>query len=205
MLDVSPCSGYVLVGGGSSRMGRDKALLRYAGGSLAEYVAGQVEEAAGSAVFVGPPERYRELGREVIADLHPGNGPIGGIETALAHSATEWTMVVACDMPGVRAAFLRDLLERASPAIDCVVPLSPAGLAEPLCTAWRRTCLPEVRAAIEDGRRKLQGLFERLRTDFWRPATAAWLENLNTPGDWQAHQSALSAAAGPKQGESVDE
>jgi molybdopterin-guanine dinucleotide biosynthesis protein A len=58
-------------------MGRDKARLPYRGGALAEWVAHAVDAAAGSVTLIGNPE----LG---IPDLYPGEGPLGGILTALA-------------------------------------------------------------------------------------------------------------------------
>jgi len=193
MSSETPFAGYVLVGGQSARMGRDKALLGYADTVLAEHVAQQVEAAAGSAVLVGPPERYRKLGREVIPDLRPGNGPLGGVETALDATRARWTLVVACDLPRVRTRLLSELLRIAGAAdTDCVVPLSPDGLPEPLCAAWRRTALPEVRAALEEGRGKLQAVFDRLRVEYWKPAENHWFENLNTPGDWRNHLTALT-------------
>src|SRR3981081_963293 len=76
-------AGFVLVGGNSSRMGKDKARLPFGGGTLAEYVAKAVREAAGSVTLVGAPERYLSLGFPMLTDIRKGAGPLSGIHTAL--------------------------------------------------------------------------------------------------------------------------
>ena len=103
----------MLVGGRSSRMGRDKALLPYRGGVLAEFVARAVKLAAGSAVLVGSPSRIAHLGYPVLRDIYPGEGPLGGILSVLEHNAAEWNLIVACDMPEISAGFLSGLLDAA--------------------------------------------------------------------------------------------
>src|SRR6266566_1257366 len=113
-------------------MGRDKARLPYRGGTLAEWVARQVELAAQSATLVGNPVGNVELGG--IPDLYPGQGPLGGILTALHHSATDWNLIVACDMPEVSAEFLGALLAAAEGSgADALLPRGPSGQPEPLC------------------------------------------------------------------------
>ena len=76
-------AGFVLVGGQSSRMGRDKARLRIGSGLLVEDVAGKLASCTASVTLVGPPERYADLPFECLPDLRPGLGPLAGIEAAL--------------------------------------------------------------------------------------------------------------------------
>src|SRR5258708_38261336 len=71
-------AGFVLVGGKSSRMGRDKALLAWNGATLAQHAARIVAEVCGSTALVGDPVRDGSLGYPVFADRFPGCGPIGG-------------------------------------------------------------------------------------------------------------------------------
>src|SRR4051794_13836057 len=92
-------SGWVLAGGRSSRMGRDKALLDLGSGPLAAQVAGLIAQTCGSATLVGDPARYADLGFPIIPDNAPGLGPLSGIEAALAATASDWNLIVACDMP----------------------------------------------------------------------------------------------------------
>src|ERR1035437_1135009 len=127
------CSGYVLAGGRSSRMGRDKARLPFRGCDLVSAVAAAVASAAGNVTLVGHPELPS------IPDRYPDGGPLGGILTALDHTAADWNLIVACDMPEVTADFLKGLLARAmwSPA-DVLLPYGPHGLPEPLCAVYRR-------------------------------------------------------------------
>ena len=74
-------AGFVLAGGASSRMGRDKALLPVQGSTLLEQVAREVLAVTGSVTVIAPPERYIGIGLSVIPDLSPGQGPLGGIHT----------------------------------------------------------------------------------------------------------------------------
>jgi len=182
-------AGFVLAGGASSRMGRDKALLPWRGASLLVHVARQVEMAAGSVAIIGPRRLYSDLGLPVFEDLHPGCGPLSGIEAALTATAAQWNLVAACDMPGLTEVFLRSLLEHAeASSADAVVADGGRGL-EPLCACYRRTCLPAIRQAIQTKVFKLADALAGLRLERW-PVEPAQLVNLNTPQDWDHYQAA---------------
>ncbi len=181
-------AGYVLVGGRSSRMGRDKAWLPFRGVALGAWVAGTVARAAGQTALVGNPKLYSALGFPVIADLYPGEGPLGGIVTALADSPAEWNLVTACDMPEITAGFLGALFETARTAgADAVVPADPAGRLQPLCAVYHRRSLWTVEAAFARGVRQVAEGLEGLRTVLLPATEVSLFQNVNTPPDWLAY------------------
>jgi len=181
-------AGYVLAGGRSSRMGRNKALLPYRGSALVESVARAVELAAGSAVLVGSPGSYGSLSFPAIADVYPGEGPLGGILTALQNTTAQWNLVVACDMPEVSAEFLCGLLDVAERSdADALVPCGPSGLLEPLCAVYQRRSYDGLHAAFAGGIRKVTGAFEGLRIAAWSVPEVVRFQNINTPEDWAAY------------------
>jgi molybdenum cofactor guanylyltransferase len=181
-------AGFVLAGGKSTRMGRDKALLEIEGEPLAARTGRIVKEAAGSAVIIGDPRRYRFPGFEIIADEIPGLGPIGGLLTALEHSRAPWNLIVACDMPSITVEALRQLIagiENAGPAL-AVVPLSERGV-EPLCAIYHRECLPEVRRAIRANRLRMKDLADGLPSLAVPGFNARVFDNVNRPAEWSAY------------------
>jgi len=178
-------SGFVLSGGRSSRMGRDKALLQFQGATLISHVARAVEEAAGNVTLVGNPERYSFLGYPVVRDRVQGRGPLGGIYTALRVSSTAWNLVVACDMPGISAPVLTALLDGAGRSrARCVTASGCNGEAEPLCAVYHRDCLPVLAGALRDKRFRMKDLVKELDAEAQvvEPGTLA---NVNTPAEWK--------------------
>lgn len=188
-------AGFVLVGGNSSRMGRDKALLEFQGSTFVGRVAECVRQAAGNVTLIGPPERYRELGYNVIADRTAGLGPLGGVYTALQATHSEWNLIVACDMPLVTLELLRALLDDAesgASTADCVIaehedPVNPGeALIEPLCAVYQRRCATAARRAIDRNILKMHEFVSTLRLRKHAVADAAALKNVNTPPEWSA-------------------
>ena len=181
-------AGFVLVGGRSSRMGRNKALLPYRGTTLVEHVAAAVGQAAGSVSLVGSADEYSSLGLPVIPDLLPGAGPLAGIQAALAHTASAWNLIVACDMPGLEAGFLGVLLEAAEASGgDCLIPIGPSGFLEPLCAVYHRRCLEAIGRALGDNIRKVTRGLAHLDVQTLLVPEPLWLENINTPSEWAQH------------------
>jgi molybdopterin-guanine dinucleotide biosynthesis protein A len=178
-------AGFVLVGGNSSRMGQDKARLPFQGKTLVEHVAAAVAEAAGSVTLVGAPERYQSLGLPILSDSRIGAGPLAGIHTSLSATKAAWNLIVACDMPGISASFLRSLISAAeSSAADCLLPAGPSGFPEPLCAVYHLRCLDAIGAALDRNVRKITDGLDGLRVAIWSVAESAWFRNVNTPEEW---------------------
>jgi molybdopterin-guanine dinucleotide biosynthesis protein A len=162
-------------------MGRDKAALPWGGGTLAESIAREVAAAAGSAILVGNASTG-------IPDLYPGEGPLGGILTTLAHSTADWNLIVACDMPLVQAAFLRRLIDAARESgADALLPRGPSGLPEPLCAVYHRRAQPAIAARFAEGVRKVTLGLTGLTVVSYEVAEPAMFQNVNTPEDWAAY------------------
>jgi molybdenum cofactor guanylyltransferase len=168
-------------------MGSDKALLPFHGAPLARPLAALVERAAGSVVLTGNPLLAQQVGYPAIPDLYPGEGPLGGILTALEHTGSDWNLVVACDMPGLSAGFLARLMDAATWCeAGALLPVGPGGRPEPLCAVYHRRSLAPLRRVFARGARKITAALEEagIEVCLWPVADAGVFQNVNTPEDW---------------------
>ena len=184
----SVAEGFVLTGGGSSRMGRDKAMLPWKGKTLLEHVAHQVWLTTGSVRLVGRPAICRPLRFEVIPDAAENAGPLGGIVAALRRAAPSWVLITSCDLPNLDWRNLAALWNRAEdgPRVDAVIPLDRDGRLHPLCAFYHRRTLPAWEAALLVGNLRLQTVARTLNVHFAAQDDATWLTNVNTPAEWQS-------------------
>ena len=201
MFDVQ---GFILVGGASRRMGRDKAHLRLGPETMLERIAAQLSPVTSSVTLVGSPQAYVGHSLPTVPDVYEKWGALGGIHAALSAAKTDWIIVVACDLPFVT----RDLFERlksfAGESLDAIVPIQPDGRPQPVCALYRRqTCLPEIERLVGEGEHAPRALLRSVRTEYalFReladlPGAENFFLNLNTPEDFGAAKS-LAETGGP--------
>jgi molybdopterin-guanine dinucleotide biosynthesis protein A len=148
-MDALTTSGAVLAGGRSTRMGRDKASLLVHGEPLllrqlrlladagcADRLVSSGASAPGPA-FALVPDEVR-----IVADHSADAGPLAGLARVLTEARYDLVIVIAVDLPGLDAGFLRALIAEARPGVG-VVP-SRNGQHEPLVAVY-----PRVAAAAE--------------------------------------------------------
>lgn len=178
-------AGFILTGGNSSRMGRDKALLPWGKATVVEHLARLLQPVSDTVTLVGQPQRYGHLAIPCIPDLRPGVGPVGGIETALASTDADACLVLACDIPDVPSAWLIELFRSAESGEALFTGIrDAAGALHPLCAVYRRESLAIVQNALNGGERRLLRVVDRLKP-VWIDA-ADVLANINTSEEWQA-------------------
>jgi molybdenum cofactor guanylyltransferase len=188
--------GYVLAGGASSRFGGDKALARLGGETVLSRMCTLIENVTGSVNVVAAANRYLDLGTVIVPDRWPGEGPLGGIITAMRATAetngSERNLIVSCDMPFLTREWLSYLVERALASdAEVIVARSENGL-EPLCACWRSSATAKLLDAFDEGMRKITEAMKRLCMEVldethWKRFDSAgrlfW--NMNTPQDYE--------------------
>ncbi len=169
-LPTTAITAYVLAGGRSSRMGRDKAMLPFGGTTLLAHAVTTARTVAHEVVLLG--DRPDLQGADhAIPDLHPGCGPVGGMETALRDLAgrpgdspkAEWACFLPVDMPflpaGLYAALMRRWLDQATFGIRVAYP-TVDGVPQPLISLLHSSVLPYLTAAVEISRFKVTSVLE---------------------------------------------
>jgi molybdopterin-guanine dinucleotide biosynthesis protein A len=180
---------FVLAGGKSTRMGREKAMLELGGRTLLERALKLASSAAAATIIVGPRADFEAYGR-VVEDVYPGQGPLGGIHAALGVTCTELNLILAVDTPFLEARFLLYLVEQARESGAVVTLPRTADGFHPLAAVYRRAFRETAERALGEGRNKIDALFAEVETRILEAAdleklafAPAIFENLNTPQD----------------------
>lgn len=179
--------GFLVAGGRSSRMGRDKALLPYRESTLLTHALGLLREVTPDvAILCGPERRYEDLGIPVVTDAVCGVGPLAGLYSALLSASIdkrEQILWLGVDLPLVPPSLLERLLRELELA-DVAMARTTRGI-EPLCAAFRTApTLEAVRHALLDGRLKLTAAFASL-TVHTVDAEDADFVNVNSPEEYE--------------------
>lgn len=167
-------------------MGRDKALFEVGDVALALTVSRALADAGASEVYCvgGDARRLHGLGLTVVADETPGEGPLGGLVSALRAAREELVAVLACDLPWVAATGIGQVVEALRQAPDAAWAAPRAeGRWQPLHAAYRRRALDAWERAFLGGERSLQAAAARLPGVEARGVDPALLADVDRPGD----------------------
>jgi len=179
-VSTSAATGFVMAGGRSLRMGRDKALLPWAGATLIDHAVARLREACPDVrILSGPQARYADRGVPAEPDVMVDAGPLGGLYTGLLHlhAGDAVALFLAVDLPLVPVELLRRLAVLAA-GHDAAVPVAGDG-PHPLCAAYRRSCLEAVQRCLQRGERRMTAFWPDVRV---RRVSEAELAPFGDPG-----------------------
>jgi molybdopterin-guanine dinucleotide biosynthesis protein A len=189
-------AGFLLAGGRSSRMGRDKALLTLGGEPLVKIGLDKLRSVCEIVAIAGGAEELGEFGR-IVSDKRSDCGPLGGIVSALEQSLFEWNLFLPVDAPFVPVFCLKALLMGAS-EYPCVCVMAGIGdVKQPLCAAYSRKALNVLQRELAEGRWKVTEAIAAAGlvrvADF---GNVDWFANLNTPEEFAAAERRLERDRG---------
>lgn len=189
---MSDVEGFILVGGASSRMGRDKARLEINGADFVVKIASALSNVTERVSTVGSPYENDLWKLPDVPDRFEKWGALGGLHAALFACKREWALIVACDLPFVTEKLFKRIIDIRED-YDVVVPVQTDGRLQPLCALYRtESCLKLTEEMILGGERRPRLLFEKLKTRFvnpenWQdlPNSGLFFNNINTPEDYE--------------------
>jgi molybdenum cofactor guanylyltransferase len=196
MFDVE---GFILVGGASQRMGRDKAGLDFGGQPLLDRIARELAAVVSEVSLVGARQPYGLF--KNVPDVYQQWGALGGIHAALTAAKTDWAAVIACDLPFVTSELFERLGTFLNNTTDAVVPIQADGRPQPVCALYRAaTCLPEIEKLVATGEHTPRSLLARVLTQYVEFREICDLRgaehfffNVNRPEDLKKAQAVLSS------------
>ncbi len=168
----------ILAGGKNLRLGSSKALEIIGGKSLIERVVERVKLVSTQTLIVtslGQPVLPVAGEVEVLVDLYPGKGPLGGIYTGLLASPSSHSIVVACDMPFLNIELLRYMIEL-SQGFDAVVPRLEEGKVEPLHAVYSKGCLDNMKTQLEHDKLSIIQFLDTVRVRYVEQAECQRLD-----------------------------
>ncbi len=182
-------AGVVLVGGSSRRMGEDKAALVIDGRSLAQRAADSLAT-AGADPVIGVGRAPGSLDLPTIADVFPGEGPVGGIIAALRWSPAPILMAVACDMPDIDPSGVSLVVDRlrATPSAAAAIAIDHTGRRQYGHGAWRDAALPRLETAFAAGARSIRAAIADLVVVDVEGVSPVSFADLDTPADLTAYR-----------------
>ncbi|MGQ0793842.1 MAG: molybdenum cofactor guanylyltransferase [Deltaproteobacteria bacterium] len=201
---------FILAGGKSERMGRDKRFMLHGGEPFIHHIY-KAARCISNEVYVLISSPGDEIFISAIlgdvpfiVDSSPGFGPLPALCGALPRSSRDFALLLSVDYPLMSEGFLlnfKELLESQTPKPDVLAPMW-RGEPQVTCAFYRRTLAGGLKSAFNWGELSLRRWIETLPADavkrveertWTRWAGAEVFFNVNTPEDYKKLTKALSA------------
>ncbi|MCK4418178.1 molybdenum cofactor guanylyltransferase [Candidatus Aerophobetes bacterium] len=169
----------ILMGGNNRRIGKEKAFLKIGNKTILKIMLEKLNQlrkkddriiivADNISSLQGRLSKSKFFSQhgtiDVVSDLIPGAGPLGGIYSGLAASSTEYNLVLACDMPFLNVNLIQHMLRKKSD-YDILIP-KYGDCFEPLHAVYSKNILPVIKQKIEQESYRIQSIFSRVKVKY---------------------------------------
>lgn len=184
--NIPPLNGLVLAGGKSTRMGENKAQIKWHGSEQQYHAADMLNEFC-EEVYIScktEEEKHIDKSYSCLPDTFLNMGPLGGILSALRSQRDRAWLVVACDLPLLNSETIEFLVSSRSAQLIATTFESPHdGLPEPLITIWEPSSYLTLLEFLALGVTCPRKVLMNAATDILTPLYPETLMNVNTPDD----------------------
>jgi molybdopterin-guanine dinucleotide biosynthesis protein A len=198
-------AGFVLAGGLSRRMGREKALIEFGGRPLIVHAL-EILLGAGLPASIAGAQANLQAFAPVIHDANPGAGPLAGICAALAATHAQHVVFISVDLPFVPPSLVAFLLHHARVTGRAITIATVAGFAQTFPAVIAREALPALASDLNAGSNGCFAAFEAAAAGLGQAVSrvsveciaqsghvfhpngippAQWFLNLNTPSEME--------------------
>lgn len=190
-------AGAILAGGAATRYGGvAKGMLSLPTGKpMTGRIIDQITEAGIRPIVIIANERrpYESCGCLVLPDAVPGQGPLGGIATALSHfeASRGAVLFMPCDLPGIMASHVTALCEAFEQGdAPIVAARTDESTLHPLCAVVKVDQRPVIEErANQPENRRVRRVWRELGAQMVDFADATAFHNVNSPEEmakWRA-------------------
>jgi len=182
-------TGVILSGGKSTRMKTDKAFLKLGSSTMIEELVSRLEKKFSNLMIIANDrEKYARFGIEVIEDIIPDKGPLGGIYTGLIKSDSFYNFIFSCDAPFVNPGLIDYMISKAKGS-DIIAPRWQDRF-EPLHAIYSKNCIGAIERQLGKNELKVTNCFQYVKVRVINEkeisrfvSSQPFFANINTPQD----------------------
>ncbi len=157
-------SGIILSGGKSSRMGKDKALMKVGAKTIIEIMIDKLKPFCNELIIsADDTKKYSLFGYKVVPDKFKNCGPLAGIYSSLLESNREKSFIISCDLPLVSSEAIERLIKIETEK-EIILPITD-GTYHQLCGVYSNSVLAKAESILsaegESGRKGEEGVRKR--------------------------------------------
>ena len=198
-------TGIILAGGKNTRINTNKSFLNIESKTIIEIIAAKFQEIFDEIIIVTNSfKEYKYLNVQLVKDIIPDKGSLGGLYSGLVNSKNNYNFVVACDMPFLNPDLIKymenecDNFDPALPkglsmkgGVDVIIPKLNSGY-EALHSIYSKNCIAPIEKQLKQDNLKITDFFphvkvQEINEDIIKQFDSQLLSffNINTDADYQ--------------------